>query len=1050
MLRLSLLLVCVAAGPAFAAPVSSLAYSPDGSMLAVGEYGRLHLVDPAKGEVAHTIAVGVQRLTAIAYNHDGSLLAVASGEPGKTGMVHLFDGKSPAKPLREWQAHKDIVLDLKFQPRGNLLATTGYDRLIRLWNPADATLQKELTDHSDAVYGLSFHPDGKLLASCSADRAVKIWEVASGKRLYSLGDSTDWLYAVAWHPDGKRLAAGGVDKSIRVWEADAQGGRIVQSVFAHTQPVSRLVYAKDGSALFSIGEGPNVKHWDPAKMTEKAVFMPQSETMLGLALSPEGKQVAIGRFDGVLQLLDSEKGTVLHQPLPRQPAKKPAVKPKAKMNASPPSLLKLHPDFGVPGTTIQAIVEGPDLENVTAVASANPMLKVKILDAGRTAGRLPLEIAIDAQASADAVELSIGKGAAPFFIDRYSAVVESDAKDSSRSGTPAKMPATLVGSLNRAGDVDYFRFEAYAGQEFGVQVITPPKLAAFEPVLEVTDADGRVLVERSNKLLAFKAPKKGTYAIAVRDKEYRGGEGYSYRVHVGDFPVIAAVHPLGVPRGKKSTVRVLGVNMNESAFGWIDVPADAKPGMILKLNLSVEKALGNSTVIVGEFPEYDPIVESGTRVGRNANPVHQLPITINDTLYTSGTVAEYRFQAKKGQPLVIETNARRLGSELDSVLEIVDEAGKPVHRATLRCTARTFTALRDIDAVNPKIRLEGYNELAMRDYIYVGNQVLRIDELPKHPDSDCPFEEIAGNRRAYFGTTAAHIALGSPMYKVELHPPGKTFPPNGMPVFPLLYRNDDGGAGYGRDSRIDFDPPADGVYTVRVSDSRGKGGEAYGYRLTIRPPAPSFTLAVAPATGTVPQGGGLPVTITATRIDGFEGPIAVKPLSVPPGLQIPTTIIEQEQTTAMVVVSADAAAKVGEKLPEVMFEARAMIDGKETIQRAKAAFTVGEAGDIVTTLESGTLAIHPGKEMKFQVTIERKNGFTGRIPLDVRGLPYGVRTVDIGLNGILVLPNETSRSITLYCEPWVKSMEHPIVVTARREGKNVDYAVGGVTLKIGK
>ena len=35
--------------------------------------------------------------------------------------------------------------------------------------------------------------------------------------------------------------------------------------------------------------------------------------------------------------------------------------------------------------------------------------------------------------------------------------------------------------------------------------------------------------------------------------------------------------------------------------------------------------------------------------------------------------------------------------------------------------------------------------------------------------------------------------MGVPMYKVGLHPPGSTFPPNGFPVFTLYYRNDDGG-----------------------------------------------------------------------------------------------------------------------------------------------------------------------------------------------------------------------------------------------------------------
>ena len=43
------------------------------------------------------------------------------------------------------------------------------------------------------------------------------------------------MYAVAWSPDGKHLAAAGVDKSIRVWQANADGARLVHSVFAATR-----------------------------------------------------------------------------------------------------------------------------------------------------------------------------------------------------------------------------------------------------------------------------------------------------------------------------------------------------------------------------------------------------------------------------------------------------------------------------------------------------------------------------------------------------------------------------------------------------------------------------------------------------------------------------------------------------------------------------------------------------------------------------------------------------------------------------------------------
>ena len=82
------------------------------------------------------------------------------------------------------------------------------------------------------------------------------------------------------------------------------------------------------------------------------------------------------------------------------------------------------------------------------------------------------------------------------------------------------------------------------------------------------------------------------------------------------------------------------------------------------------------------------------------------------------------------------------------------------------------------------------------------------------------------------------------------------------------------------------------------------------------------------------------------------------------------------------------------------------------------------------------------------VKIERRNGFKGRVPLDVRGLPHGVRVLDIGLNGILVLPGQTTRTIEIFCEPWVKPTEHPFVVFARREGKGTEHAAKSVLLRV--
>jgi hypothetical protein len=94
------------------------------------------------------------------------------------------------------------------------------------------------------------------------------------------------------------------------------------------------------------------------------------------------------------------------------------------------------------------------------------------------------------------------------------------------------------------------------------------------------------------------------------------------------------------------------------------------------------------------------------------------------------------------------------------------------------------------------------------------------------------------------------------------------------------------------------------------------------------------------------------------------------------------------------------------------------------------------------------VTVKPGGEVRLTVAIERRNGFAGRVPLEVRGLPHGVRVLDIGLNGILITEKESRRTIVIYCEPWVKPTEHPFVVLSRREGTNVEHAAGSVLLKV--
>ncbi len=932
----------VSAARASQPPVTALAYRPGGTQIAFGVRGEVILKEIAGERTLARYAAGAGRVTAVAWSKDGAMLAIASGQPARSGEVRLYsvapDASGSTSPSRTIAAHAELIQALVFSPDGKWLATCSYDRLIKIWETSTGNLLRTLKDHSDAVYGLAFRPDGKLLASVAADRSVKIWDPANGARLYSLGDSTDWVYAVAWSPDGKRLAAAGVDKSIRIWDISPAEGKLVLSAFAHEKPILKLAFSTDGTTLFSLGEDRVVKAWDATKLAEKKVYPAQAESVLSFDVRPDGKQFALGRYDGAAVLIDAKTGKMAGQPLPESPY-------------------------------------GFDSRN------------------------------------------------------------EPPGTESPRTAPEIKLQSTIMGNLTRAGEVDYYRVALAAGDEVGVHVQSPTA-SKIEPVLSLEDADGNVLASSTGNALGYRAAKSIVCILSVRDREFRGGKEFDYRLHIGAIPVVTSYSPLGVQAGTMTTVTVRGVNLGGELHVPVHAPASGKVPVPLSSKLG--EVLNAPSLVVGEFPQAalgQPLAVPGTGEG---------------VIDQCGTTQTWSFHAKKGQPLIVETEARRLGSPLDSVIEILDSHDQPIPLAVLRCMAKTVTMLRDHDANGSGIRMESWNEFAVDDFVLVGSELMRIRELPRNPDDDCQFYSVNGRRVGYLGTTPNYHAQSSPMFRVAIHPPGSVFPPNGMPLVILNYRNDDGGSGYGKDSRLRFDPPADGEYRVRVGDARGMAGPDFAYRVTVRPPRPDFKIRFNPTAPAVWKGGAMPITVTADRIDDFDSRIAVRLDNLPPGFSAPPTFIEAGQTSTTFALYADSTAtSPDKKLAPPTLVASAKIAGKDVTHEAMGGLpTAVDSGDIVTTSAQSIVSIRPGQETRLVVSIERRNGFKGRIPIEVQGLPHGVRVLHIGLNGILITERDTSREIVLYADPWVQPMEHPIVVLAKQEGKNTEHAARSVLLKV--
>ncbi len=153
-----------------------------------------------------------------------ALAALLLVSPLAFGTTMVWDAVS-GTTLATLDSRTTLVNGVAFSPDGRLLATTGNDGLIHLWNVSSGQ-QLATRSHGGSSFGVGFSPDGRRLASTSVDRTVKLWTV-SGDSLaadepLTLTGHTGAVYRVAWSPDGRWLATASRDGKSRIYSVELE------------------------------------------------------------------------------------------------------------------------------------------------------------------------------------------------------------------------------------------------------------------------------------------------------------------------------------------------------------------------------------------------------------------------------------------------------------------------------------------------------------------------------------------------------------------------------------------------------------------------------------------------------------------------------------------------------------------------------------------------------------------------------------------------------------------------------------------------------------
>jgi WD40 repeat protein len=285
--------------------VESLAYSPDGKLIASGSFQEVKIWEAESGALKQKLTGFADRVVALAFSADGKLLATGGGPATEDGEVKIFDMTAGAKQIMEIKAT---------DPKNN---------------------------HSDTVFGVSFSPDGKLLASCGADKFIKVFavvpipadpakkteEIAAGKFIKSFEGHTHHVLGVGWSPDGKLLASCGADNVIKIWDYE-KGEQVRPINNAHAKQITRLVFIGKTPTFLTCSEDQTVKKWNitNGNSAPPANFPGATDVLYAVAASPDGQLVASGGEDGVVRLYNGTNGQLFKALVP--PGQEPPDKKK--------------------------------------------------------------------------------------------------------------------------------------------------------------------------------------------------------------------------------------------------------------------------------------------------------------------------------------------------------------------------------------------------------------------------------------------------------------------------------------------------------------------------------------------------------------------------------------------------------------------------------------------------------------------------------------------------------------------------------------------------